>query len=61
MDVCIVCSGPGERPEVLLIDLRNNGGGLLQGAVETSNLLLKPGETLTRISIYLMTIPRLEM
>eukprot|EP01036_Dinobryon_divergens_P028000 gene28000-36879_t len=37
-------SGPGDRPEVLLIDLRNNGGGLLQGAVETSNLLLKPGK-----------------
>jgi hypothetical protein len=39
-----VCRGPGDRPEVLLIDLRNNGGGLLQGAVETSNLLLKPGQ-----------------
>ena len=26
--------------------MRNNGGGLLQGAVETANLLLPPGQTL---------------
>ena len=43
----MLCSGPGERPDVLLVDLRNNGGGLLQGAVETSNLFLNPGEVET--------------
>jgi len=32
------------RPDVLVFDLRGNGGGLLQGAVDTSNLLLKPGK-----------------
>ena len=37
-----VCRG-AEKPDALVFDLRNNGGGLLQGAVETSNLLLKPG------------------
>ena len=30
--------------KALVIDLRDNGGGLLQGAVDTSNLLLKPGK-----------------
>jgi len=33
-----------ERPNALVLDLRNNGGGLLQGAVETSNLFLPPGK-----------------
>ena len=27
----------------VVLDMRNNGGGLLQGAVETANLLLPPG------------------
>jgi len=35
------------RPDVLVFDLRGNGGGLLQGAVDTSNLLLKPGNSLS--------------
>ena len=30
--------------DALVVDLRDNGGGLLQGAVETSNLLLPPGK-----------------
>jgi hypothetical protein len=32
----------------VVLDMRNNGGGLLQGAVETANLLLPPG---TRIEV----------
>jgi Peptidase family S41 len=38
----------GDRDDLkaLVIDMRNNGGGLLQGAVETANLLLPPGQTL---------------
>jgi carboxyl-terminal processing protease len=32
------------RPEKLVLDMRNNGGGLLQGAVETANLFLRPGK-----------------
>jgi len=28
--------------DVIILDMRNNGGGLLQGAVETANLFLKP-------------------
>lgn len=34
----------GQQLDAIVIDLRNNGGGLLQGAVETSNLFLKPGK-----------------
>jgi carboxyl-terminal processing protease len=30
--------------DAIVIDLRNNGGGLLQGAVQTSNLFLTPGK-----------------
>jgi carboxyl-terminal processing protease len=33
------------RMDALVLDLRDNGGGLLQGAVETSNLLLPSGKT----------------
>jgi len=29
---------------VLVLDMRNNGGGLLQGAVETASLLIPPGK-----------------
>jgi carboxyl-terminal processing protease len=32
------------RVQVLVLDLRNNGGGLLQGGVETANLFLAPGK-----------------
>lgn len=30
--------------DAIVMDMRNNGGGLLQGAVETANLLLPPGK-----------------
>ena len=35
--------GDKDDLKALVIDMRNNGGGLLQGAVETANLLLPPG------------------
>lgn len=37
--------------DALVVDLRDNGGGLLQGAVETSNLLIKPG----KIVVFVVT------
>jgi len=33
-----------EDLDAIVLDMRNNGGGLLQGAVETANLLLPPGK-----------------
>lgn len=36
-------SREGNALDLLVFDLRNNGGGLLQGAVDTSSLLLNPG------------------
>ena len=38
------CRG-GDKDDLkaIVLDMRNNGGGLLQGAVETANLLLPPG------------------
>lgn len=34
----------GDGVDAIVLDMRNNGGGLLQGAVETANLLLPPGK-----------------
>lgn len=34
----------GDGVDAIVFDMRNNGGGLLQGAIETSNLLLPPGK-----------------
>lgn len=34
----------GDDVDAIVFDMRNNGGGLLQGAVETANLLLPPGK-----------------
>lgn len=34
----------GEDVDAIVMDMRNNGGGLLQGAVETANLFLPPGK-----------------
>ena len=34
----------GKSADVIVLDLRNNGGGLLQGAVETANIFLPPGK-----------------
>ena len=33
--------------DVIVIDLRNNGGGVLQSAVDVANLLLPPGKIVT--------------
>jgi carboxyl-terminal processing protease len=38
-----------DRPKVLVVDMRNNAGGLLQGAVETANLFLPPGKIVTYV------------
>lgn len=35
--------GDKDDLKAIVLDMRNNGGGLLQGAVETANLLLPPG------------------
>mmetsp|Transcript_17027 Transcript_17027/g.28550 ORF Transcript_17027/g.28550 Transcript_17027/m.28550 type:complete len:452 (+) Transcript_17027:43-1398(+) len=40
-----------KRMDALVIDLRDNGGGALQGAVEASNLLLTPG----KIVVFVVT------
>ncbi len=37
------------KPDYLVIDMRNNGGGLLQGAVETSNLFMNPGKIIVYV------------
>jgi len=34
----------GSAVDAIVFDMRNNGGGLLQGAIETANLLLPPGK-----------------
>ena len=34
----------GKAIDAIVMDLRNNGGGLLQGAVETANVFLPPGK-----------------
>ena len=35
---------PGDRYDSLVLDMRNNGGGLLQAAVETAQLFVAPGK-----------------
>ena len=40
---------PGSRLSNLVLDMRNNGGGLLQGGVETAQLFLPPGKTVVYI------------
>ena len=35
--------------DYLVIDMRNNGGGLLQGAVETANLFMNPGKIIVYV------------
>ena len=34
----------GDDLEYIVIDMRNNGGGLLQGAIQVANLFLPPGK-----------------
>ena len=43
-DIMTALESFGGDVDVLVLDMRNNGGGLLQGAVETANLLLPPGK-----------------
>lgn len=39
----VVGFGRGSQIDDLVIDLRNNGGGVLQGAVDTASLFMTPG------------------
>ena len=40
---------PGNRLSNLVLDMRNNGGGLLQAGVETAQLFLPPGKTVVYV------------
>jgi C-terminal processing protease CtpA/Prc len=42
----ILQSRDGGRVDAVVIDMRNNGGGVLQGAVDTANLFMPPGNVL---------------
>ncbi len=39
----------GQRLKGLVLDLRNNPGGLVPAALETGSLFLKPGQTLVSV------------